>query len=155
MLIGSFTPIISCLVLACLFILQGLLHTIHFVIKVFNKTLFRCFRANKFGNRSGNVPKKSITGFFFIMEGFLFISVFDCLFVCWLVGWFVCLFVWGILSNSKSLHSHGDVKIAGEGLQILTHNRHLWPLSSEGSLACHTYCDTGVLTFIMVISEDP
>ena len=32
--------------------------------------------------------------------------------------------------------------------------RHSWPLSSEGSLACHTYCDTGH-PFIMVISEDP
>ena len=30
----------------------------------------------------------------------------------------------------------------------------LWPLSSEGSLTRHTYCDTG-LPFIMVISEDP
>ena len=33
--------------------------------------------------------------------------------------------------------------IAGEGLQILTYTRHLWPLSSEGSLTCHTHCDTG------------
>ena len=32
--------------------------------------------------------------------------------------------------------------------------RHSWPLSSEGSLTCHTYYDTG-LPFIMVISEDP
>ena len=29
-----------------------------------------------------------------------------------------------------------------------------WPLTSEGSLACHTYCDTGH-PFIMVITEDP
>ena len=36
----------------------------------------------------------------------------------------------------------------------LTNARHLWPLSSEGSLACHTYCDTWH-PFIMVISEDP
>ena len=28
------------------------------------------------------------------------------------------------------------------------------PLSSEGSLTCHTHCDTG-LPFIMAISEDP
>ena len=28
--------------------------------------------------------------------------------------------------------------MTGEGLQILTYARHLWPLSSEGSLACHT-----------------
>ena len=31
---------------------------------------------------------------------------------------------------------------------------HSWPLSSEGSLACHTYRDTGH-PFLMVISEDP
>ena len=33
------------------------------------------------------------------------------------------------------------------------HARHLWPLSSEGSILCYTYCDTGH-PFIMVISED-
>ena len=38
-----------------------------------------------------------------------------------------------------------------KGLQILTYARHSWPLSSEGSLACLTYCDTGH-PFIMVIS---
>ena len=36
---------------------------------------------------------------------------------------------------------------------ILTYARHSWPLSSEGSLACQTYCDTGYL-FIMIISGD-
>ena len=44
--------------------------------------------------------------------------------------------------------------ITGEVLQILTYARHSWPLSSEGSLSCHIYCDTG-LSFIMVIPEDP
>ena len=53
-----------------------------------------------------------------------------------------------------SSQSYGDVSIAGEGLQILTYARHSWPLSSEGSLTCHTHCDTG-LPFILVISEDP
>ena len=43
----------------------------------------------------------------------------------------------------RIFHSYGDVTITGEGLQ-----------SSEGSLACHTNCDTGH-PFIMVISEDP
>ena len=38
--------------------------------------------------------------------------------------------------------------------QILTFVRLSWPLSHEGSLACHTYYDTGH-SFIMVISEDP
>ena len=41
-----------------------------------------------------------------------------------------------------------------EGLQILTYPRHAWPLSSKGSFACHTCCDTDQ-SFIMVISEDP
>ena len=64
------------------------------------------------------------------------------------------LFVLGFSSLSKIFHSYGDVIIAGEGLQILTYARHSWPLSSEGSLAYHTYCDTGH-PFKMVISEDP
>ena len=34
----------------------------------------------------------------------------------------------------------------------LTCTRHSWPLSSEGSLACHTFCDTGH-PFIKVISK--
>ena len=42
-----------------------------------------------------------------------------------------------------NFHSFGDVIIAGEGLQILTYARHLWPLSSEDSLSCFTKCDTG------------
>ena len=51
-------------------------------------------------------------------------------------------------------HSFGDVTIAGEELQILIYARHVWPLSSDGSLACHTFCDTGH-PFIMVMSENP
>ena len=47
----------------------------------------------------------------------------------------VCLF--GIF------HSYGDVTISVEGLRILTYAPHLGPLSSGGSLTCHTYCDTG------------
>ena len=57
-------------------------------------------------------------------------------------------------SHSRKFHSYGEITIAGEGLQILTGAKHSWPLSSEGSLACHTYCDTG-RPFIMVISKDP
>ena len=37
---------------------------------------------------------------------------------------------------------------------ILACARHVWQLSSEGSLACHTYCGKGH-PFIMVISDDP
>ena len=43
----------------------------------------------------------------------------------------------------EDFYSDGDVTITGEGLQILTYARHLLPLSSSGSLACHTYCHTG------------
>ena len=50
-----------------------------------------------------------------------------------------CLFLWSLSSHSRIWPMHA---------------RHLWPLSSEGSLTCHTCCDTG-LPFIMVISEDP
>ena len=56
--------------------------------------------------------------------------------------------------HSRIFHSNADVTIAGKWLQIFTYARHSWPLSSEVSLACHTYCDT-VHSFIMVISEDP
>ena len=66
------------------------------------------------------------------------------------------LFIWGCLSQSRIFHlyMYWEVTIAGEGLQILSHARHSLPLSSEGSLACHTYCGTGY-PFIMVISGDP
>ena len=64
------------------------------------------------------------------------------------------LFVWSLSSHSRSFHSYGVVTIANEGLQILTYARHSWPLSSECSLKCHTFCDTG-LPFKMVISENP
>ena len=67
---------------------------------------------------------------------------------------FVCFFVClEFIVPLKNLHSYGDVTIAGEGLQILTYARHSWQLSSEGSLTCHSHCDTE-LPFIMVISED-
>ena len=54
---------------------------------------------------------------------------------------------------SRIFHSYGDVTITSEVLQILTNAQHLWPLSSESSLAFHTYCDTGH-PFIVVIPED-
>ena len=67
----------------------------------------------------------------------------------------ILLFVWIFLSHLRIFNSFGDVTIADERLQLLTYIYawHLWPVSSEGSLAYHTYCDTGH-PFIMVISED-
>ena len=64
-----------------------------------------------------------------------------------------CLIVW-VFSSHLRIYSYGYVTIAGEGLQILTCAWHAWQWSSEGSLVCHNYCDTGH-PFIMVISEDP
>ena len=67
----------------------------------------------------------------------------------WKTHWkYVCLFV-----TLKNFSFYGDVTIACEGMQILTYAWHSWPLSSEGSLVCHIYCDTEH-PFIMVISED-
>ena len=55
----------------------------------------------------------------------------------------IVVFVWSLSSHSRIFHSYRDVTITGEGLQILTYDRHSWPLSREDSLTCHTYCDTG------------
>ena len=62
-------------------------------------------------------------------------------------GEFVCLFVCGILSHSRKCHLYGKVTKTGD--------QYSWPLSCEGSLACHIYtnCDMGY-PFIMVILED-
>ena len=58
-------------------------------------------------------------------------------------NWFVCLFVWGFSSHWRIFHTYEDVTINDGRLQILTNALHVWPLSNEGSLACHTYWDTG------------
>ena len=57
-------------------------------------------------------------------------------------GLIVCLFVclFGVFHPTREFftHEYGDVTITVEGLQILTYARRPWPLSSEGSLTCHT-----------------
>ena len=52
----------------------------------------------------------------------------------------ICFFR-GFSSHSGILYSYENVTITGDELQknFFTYT----PLSSEGSLACHTYCDTG------------
>ena len=80
-----------------------------------------------------------------------------CLFVCCCFVLFVlfCLSVCLSLPvKIENIHSYGDVTTTGWGVQSLTYARHSWPLSTEGSLACHTYWDTGH-PFIMAFSEDP
>ena len=69
---------------------------------------------------------------------------------------FVCLGVFVPLEFFTHT-DYGDVTIGDEELQILTYAWNLLfalPLSSEGSLACQIFCDTGH-PFIMVICEDP
>ena len=55
---------------------------------------------------------------------------------------FVCLFG-NYRPTLKFFHSYGDVTITGERLENLNYAWHSWPLSSEGSLECQTYCDMG------------
>ena len=69
-------------------------------------------------------------------------------------GDYYSLFVYGFRLTREFFYSYRAVTIAGEGLQIFIYARHSKSLSSEGSLACHTYCDTGH-PFILVISENP
>ena len=60
----------------------------------------------------------------------------------------------GVLRPTREFfHSYGDVTISCKGLHILAYTQHSWPLSSDGSLACQTYCNAGHL-FIMAISAD-
>ena len=104
--------------------MQGLIH-----VMIKSKLLIRAF---KVGGFTGLVAVlESPCGHFVL-----------CFFCFWFFDWSSH---WGIFK------SYGDVTIAGEGLQILTHVRHSWPLSSEGSLACNTDRDKGH-PFIMVIS---
>ena len=63
-------------------------------------------------------------------------------------------FLFVFSSHSSIFYSFGDITITDEGQQILSYTRHFWPIGSEGSLTCQTYCYTGQ-SFIMVIFEDP
>ena len=62
---------------------------------------------------------------------------------CLLLFFFVCLLVCGFSYHLRSFHSYENVTIADVGLKIFTYSPHSWPLNSDGSLAYHTYCDTG------------
>ena len=62
------------------------------------------------------------------------------------------VFVWFFLSHSRIVHSVWRRHHYLWSAAILTFTRSSWPLSSEGSITCHTYCDTGQL---FIISEDP
>ena len=74
-------------------------------------------------------------------------------FLQWVSMQCCCICLFGFFpSHSRIFSLFWRRHLAGEGLQILAYARYWWLLSSEGSLTCHTYCDTGQ-PFIMVISE--
>ena len=54
---------------------------------------------------------------------------------------FVCLFVYSRLSNFSAIRRLSPLPVTG--LQILAYARRSGPLNREGSLSCHTNCDTG------------
>ena len=57
----------------------------------------------------------------------------------WYSDWlFICCFT----SHSRIFRSHKDVTINDEGLYISASARHLRSFSREGSLSCHTCCNT-------------
>ena len=56
---------------------------------------------------------------------------------------FYCSYSFQNKPFSRIFPLYGAVTIAGEGLPIQTYPQVSWALSSEGSLACHTYCYTG------------
>ena len=81
----------------------------------------------------------------------------------WVYNWpcfpiFLLVYLGYFWSHSRIFFTHMKTydmeTINGEELQLLTYAWHSWPLSSEGSLACHTCCATD-LPFIVVISEGP
>ena len=61
---------------------------------------------------------------------------------------FVCLF--GVFRPNRKFFTHLETS----PLPVKGYKFWPWPLISEGSLACHTYCDTR-RPLIIVISEDP
>ena len=76
---------------------------------------------------------------------------------CWLLankhGSSICLFVcFGCFVTLENFHWYYNITIIGKGLQILNQARHSWPLSSEGSLACQTYCDTRHPSIMVILT---
>ena len=53
-----------------------------------------------------------------------------------------------VLRPTQEYFTHMEASpYAGEGLQILAYTRHLWPLSSEGSLTCQHLLRHGTSSF--------
>ena len=63
---------------------------------------------------------------------------------------FVCLEFFVTLENVSLIWRRHHYRWRAANFDLCS----VWPLSSKGSLACDTFCDTGH-SFIMVILEDP
>ena len=59
-------------------------------------------------------------------------------------------FVFGVYRPTREYFTYMETS----PLPVNGYARHTWPLNSEGSLACHSFCDTRN-PLIMIISEDP
>ena len=57
---------------------------------------------------------------------------------------FVCLYgIYCLHFLTKKFHSYIDINFTVKGGKIKGFARHLWPMSREGFLSCHTCFDTG------------
>ena len=59
-------------------------------------------------------------------------------------------YVFGVYRPTREYFTHMETS----ALPVKGYARHSWPVSNEGSLACHSFCDTRN-SLIMAISEDP
>ena len=65
----------------------------------------------------------------------------------------VCLF--GVYRLTRYFFTNMETSpLPMKSCKFFTYAGHSWQLSCEGSLTCHTYCDTGH-PFKMAISEEP
>ena len=72
-----------------------------------------------------------------------------------LFGFFFLVCLFGVLRPTWEFFTHIETPpVLVKGFKFLTYSQHLWPLSSDSSLTCYIYYDTGHL-FIIIISEDP
>ena len=100
-----------------------------------NKTVYQIYT-----NISWRVCLFVLFRFCFVLFCIVLFCVLFCLFCFVLFCLSVCL---SLPVPLETIHSYGDVTTTGWGVQSLTYSWHSWPLSTEGSLACHTYWDTG------------
>ena len=111
-------------VIACKLLIY--IYTVYAVFLLFQCSDYNSFETNfKFVNSSPNIKN---------VYKYVIFQFVVCLFVCLLK----------FLRPTREIFTHLGTSRFGEGLQIFTCTRHSWPLYSEDSLACHTYCAWGI-----------